>query len=538
MTRLYLPLSRRTFVRLSAYGGAAAALGAASGCSAVGAAPEQVENLIIGSGFGGSITAYRLAQAGHSSVLLERGRRWHVTYPGENVFSNMGIAPPADNRSAWLADHQPLPGIPNNGRPFVHYTGVLEKILGDGIDIVCAAGVGGGSLVYSGMMVQPPQDLFDQVFAATGVTWAEMDATYYPRVRAIMGAPTRLPDDIYNDPHWIATRTFLEQADHAGYTTGGMGRKKSDRLFCAFDWDGARMELSGAIPRQLMEGSYIFGLNSGAKGTLDKFYLGAAEQSGHTEVRELHWAQRILQRSDGWLVECDVIDTGGHVIAQTQILARRLFVCAGTANTTGLLLRAKSEHTIAGLPDAIGAGFGNNGQHIMARQGVGAQVPSVQAGPACAMIFDYENKIGMENGPANIPFPQTLISTGQGIPDTLGTFTWDATMGKVVPHWSASNDMTARNAATAIIDALNTSNGGTNATTGLFGSNLSITFHPLGGCVMGQATDRFGRVMGQRNLYVIDGSLIPGSTPCSNPFWTISANSERCIENILAHDFT
>jgi cholesterol oxidase len=539
MTRLYLPISRRSFVRLSAYGAAAAAFGSA--CSTQSAPPEPVENLIIGTGFGGSITAYRLAQAGHSSVLLERGKRWTVPTPGANVFSNMGLGM-ADNRSAWLADQQPLPGIPPRNPPFVHYTGVLERIHGDGIDIVCAAGVGGGSLVYSGMMVQPPQDLFDQVFGPTGVTWDEMNSMWYPMARSMMGTPTPLPDDIYNDPHWLATRTYLEQADHAGYATGGTGRKRSDRLYCAFDWNGARMEMSGAIPQQLMIGSYIFGLNSGAKGTLDKFYLGMAEMSGRAEVRDLHWVQRIIQRSDGWLVEVDAIDTAGNVMGHTQILARRLFVCAGTANTNGLLLRAKAEHTIDGLPDAIGEGFGNNGQHIMARGNVtrsdGMMVPNVQAGPACAMIFDYDMKIGMENGPANIPLSQMLISTGQGIPDAFGSITWDATMGKIVPHWTASNDASAHAAATQIIANLNAANGGNDSTNTLFTPPNSITFHPLGGCVMGQATDRFGRVMGQRNLYVIDGSLIPGSTPCSNPFWTISANSERCIADILAHDFT
>ncbi len=538
MTRLYLPLSRRTFVRLSAYGTAAAALGATSGCGSPGTTPEAVENLIIGTGFGGAIAAYRLAEAGHSSVLLERGKRWTVEHPGDDVFCNMGVNQ-ADHRCAWLADRQPLPGIPSTGRPFVHYTGVLEKILGNGINIVCPAGVGGGSLVYSGMMVQPPQDLFDEVFADTGVTWSEMNATYYPRVRTMMGTPTPLPDDIYNHPRWVATRTFLEQADHAGYTLGGMGRKKSDRLYCAFDWDGARLEINGSIPEQLMIGSYIFGLNSGAKGTLDKFYLGMAELSGHAEVRPLHWAQRIIQRQDGWLVEIDVIDTAGVVLERRQILARRLFVCAGTANTTGLLLRAKAEHTIEGLPDAIGAFFGNNGQHILARKGVGVNTLSAQSGPACAMIFDYDQRIGMENGPAPLPYTtdqQILISTGQGIPDTLGTIEWDATAGKVVPHWSASNDHTAHAAALTILQTLNSANAGTDATAELLLSE-SITFHPLGGCVMGHATDAFGRVMGQHNLYVIDGSLIPGSTPCSNPFWTISANAERCIERIIRDDF-
>ncbi len=533
MTRLYLPLSRRTFVKMSAYGTAAAAL---VGCGNSG--PEQVENLIIGSGFGGSITAYRLGMAGHSSVLLERGRRWTIDHPGDDVFCDMGVGE-ADNRCAWLADRQPLPGIPAVGPRFVHYTGVLEKILGDGINIVCAAGVGGGSLVYSGMMVQPPQDLFDEVFAGTGVTWADMDANYYPRARSMMGTPTQLPDDIFNHPRWIATHTYLAQADQAGYTNAGMGRKKSDRLYCAFDWDGARLEINQQIPEQLMVGSYIFGLNSGAKGTLDKHYLGAAEAMGTTEVRPLHWAQRIIQRADGWLVEYDIIDTAGTVLEQRQILARRLFVCAGTANTTGILLRAKAENTIEGLPDAIGQHFGNNGQHIMARKGVGVNTLSRQAGPACAMIFDYDARIGMENGPAPLPYTndeQILISTGQGIPDTLGSITWDATMGKVVPHWTPDNDRTAHAAATDIINNLNTATMGTDATTELQ-LNESITFHPLGGCVMGQATDSWGRVIGQHNLYVIDGSLIPGSTPCSNPFWTISANSERCIERIIAEDF-
>src|SRR5689334_11890352 len=96
MRRLYLPINRRTFVRLSAYGGAAAALGV--GCTPSTVNPndggmadrdafengdayiprrtEEVQNLIIGSGFGGSISAYRLGEAGHNSVVLERGRRW------------------------------------------------------------------------------------------------------------------------------------------------------------------------------------------------------------------------------------------------------------------------------------------------------------------------------------------------------------------------------------------------------------------------------------------------------------------------------
>lgn len=155
------------FVRTAAVGAAAVGTLGLSGCDG-GPASERVDTLILGSGFGGSITALRLAQAGHRSVVLERGRRWTIHTPGEDVFSSMRPGD-IDMRSTWLAEQQPLPGIPA-GRRMALYTGVLEKIYGNGIDIVCAAGVGGGSLVYSGMMVQPPRDFFEEVFPTRSPT--------------------------------------------------------------------------------------------------------------------------------------------------------------------------------------------------------------------------------------------------------------------------------------------------------------------------------------------------------------------------------
>ena len=62
-----------------------------------------------------------------------------------------------------------------------------------------------------------------------------------------------------------------------------------------------------------------------------------------------------------------------------------------------------------------------------------------------------------------------------------------------------------------------------------------FTYHPLGGCVLGHATDEYGRVKGYRNLYVTDGSLIPGSIGV-NPFVTITALAERNLSRVLAAD--
>ncbi len=104
-------------------------------------------------------------------------------------------------------------------------------------------------------------------------------------------------------------------------------------------------------------------------------------------------------------------------------------------------------------------------------------------------------------------------------------------------EWEASFDRDAAAAANGILDRLNTENGMGERYT-IPGLDESITFHPLGGCVMGETTDLFGRVNGYDGLYVLDGALIPGSTPCSNPFWTISANAERCLATLIAEDFT
>jgi cholesterol oxidase len=73
----------------------------------------------------------------------------------------------------------------------------------------------------------------------------------------------------------------------------------------------------------------------------------------------------------------------------------------------------------------------------------------------------------------------------------------------------------------------------------MFGVNKvwgdDFVYHPLGGCVLGKATDAYGRLPGHPGLYVVDGSLVPGSTGV-NPFVTITALAERNIEKIIKTD--
>ena len=66
-----------------------------------------------------------------------------------------------------------------------------------------------------------------------------------------------------------------------------------------------------------------------------------------------------------------------------------------------------------------------------------------------------------------------------------------------------------------------------------YDAQARFTAHPLGGAVLGKATDNYGRVHGHRGLYVVDGAAMPGSSAASNPSLTISALAERNIEAIV-----
>ena len=80
---------------------------------------------------------------------------------------------------------------------------------------------------------------------------------------------------------------------------------------------------------------------------------------------------------------------------------------------------------------------------------------------------------------------------------------------------------------------------GTHYRTDLFSGKTfadSTTYHPVGGCPLGKATDLFGRVHGHERLYVMDGALIPGAL-VANPALTVAALAERNIEHILQRDF-
>lgn len=119
-----------------------------------------------------------------------------------------------------------------------------------------------------------------------------------------------------------------------------------------------------------------------------------------------------------------------------------------------------------------------------------------------------------------------------------GHFTYDAATDSARLNWRRDQNTPSVNAAKNLFDRINRRNF-TIYRYDLFGGNRAFaddfTYHPLGGCVLGDATDAYGRAKGYQGLYVVDGSLIPGSLGV-NPFVTITALAERNMARILAED--
>ena len=492
---------------------------------------EAVRAVVIGSGFGGAVAALRLAQAGIDTVVLERGRRWEIT-PEQDTFCTYRKP---DGRAAWLRATAPL----FEEAPVDIYTGIIERIDADGIRVWCAAGVGGGSLVYNAVLYQPTRENFYRVFPDT-IDYEQMDEVFYPRVASLL-KPSPMPPDILASDYYKSTRMFMEQATNAGLP--------NHLLNVAVDWNVIREEIQGKKKPSAIVGEIWYGINSGAKNSLDRNYLVQAEKSGHVEVLPLHIVTDIAEvPGTGFRVTYDRINEAGEVLATQSITCRSLFLGAGSMGTSALLVRAKARGTLSRLNDAIGQGWANNGDTFATRSGLPTTNPG-QGGPAGAVIQHFDNPFG----PVSIiSYPEwdapegTLTSLGMGRPQQMGSFSYNAATDAIQLTWQADAPgnkqvLDAMDYTYKQLDDKNVTSYQHHFAGSFFmkpqtHALAGMTAHPLGGAVMGKACDLYGRVKGYQGLYVVDGAFIPGSAACCNPSFTIAAFAERCLDTIVAED--
>jgi len=485
---------------------------------------EHHQVIVIGTGFGGSVTALRLAQQGVDVTLIERGQRW-----ASGKRDTFATLTKPDNRVAWLSTENTASGTLFHSEPWKPHTGLIERIKGDGMDVVCAAAVGGGSLPYHGMTVQPRGDLFDRVMPDE-LDYDELDQRWYPLVRRTLKA-SPIPDDVLASKPYAMSRRFQEYVKAAGLPD-------AHGVPMPIDWDVVRREIRGELPPVISSGDVIYGVNGPGKHSLDTNYLPAAEATGHVDLLPLHRVERIRRTGAGrWEVSVERLDTDGTVLEHATMTADALFLCAGSPNTTKLLVRAAGNGDIADLPDDVGDFWSTNGD-LLTTQFLPTATGALQGGPASIGSLDWDNP----KGPVTVLFAPVpfgaetygMETVGIFIPDGHGRFSYDGTADAVKLRFPASAHGAALEEARRRVALVGTAAGAKSALD-MTAADPS-TFHPLGGAVIGKVCDRHGRVLGQKGLYVNDGALIPGSTACANPSLTIAALAERNIRQIIAKD--
>lgn len=483
--------------------------------------PEHSPAIIVGSGFGAAVTAARLAEAGMANVVLERGSRW-PNDPWRPIFTDDDLP---DGRGFW--HRQSFTGVTKVPVHFANFGGVLDVAEFPGIDVWHAAAVGGGSVVFTGVMVAPPRRFFDEVFQGS-VSYDELDRVYYPRVQSMLRL-NPMPDDVYRSAPFTHSRLWDDQVRAAGYQP-----VPSDSIF---NWDVVRSELATSSRASAIAARSNLGNSNGAKFDLNQNYLRIAEETGKTTVHPGHRVDALGQDPDGrFVVTVTKLDPSGAVLTTRRITADRVFLGAGSLGTTELLLRAQATGTLPNLNEHVGDGWGTNGDVALARgesglSGLGQGVPSAsriadESGMPMTLESWYVPGIPVETG--------ALASLGMALDPTRVRVGFDAARNAATLSWPTQAQAAVADACRAV-DHRIAERAGSLIGYGALGydANASFTAHPLGGAVLGRVADGYGRVVGHRGLYVTDGAALPGSAGTVNPSLTIAALAERNIEAII-----
>ncbi|MFP5361967.1 MAG: GMC oxidoreductase [Thermoleophilia bacterium] len=321
-------------------------------------ASEHFDAVVVGSGFGGSVTAYRLAEAGRSVCLLERGKPFP---PNSFPRSPLGM-----KSQFW----DPSEGL----------HGMFNLWSFDNIDAIVASGLGGGSLIYANVLLRKDEDWFVREEPGRGswkegyeywpVTRADLDP-HYDRVERMMNVQ-KYPLD---QPPYDKTRKTLAFRD-AAQKLGLDWRLVNLAVTFANDGDPPavgepikedRPNIHGATRLTCkLTGECDLGCNHGSKNTLDYTYITAAWHAG-ADIRTRHEVRSFEPRDGGgYQVEYVIHDaesegrkTDTARLDRHTITCDRLVLAAGTLGTTYLLLSNRA--AFPGLSPALGSRFGGNG---------------------------------------------------------------------------------------------------------------------------------------------------------------------------------
>lgn len=494
------------------------------------AAEVQHDVLVIGTGFGGAVTAARLAERGMRVLALERGPWWG--HAGAHADDSQRRPFPQSLLGARRLLRGVRAGRVRVRRDFlVRADGLLELYLFDRLSVGTASGVGGGSLIYGGLTAQPEADFFEGLPAE--LTPEEL-RPYYARVQAML-RPGRMPEPSERN-------VVFEQA----VTAAGLPMPEYPQLAIAWGDDprggqvfvNAAGELQTTAPHA---GIHTLGRLERSKTTLDLTYVAHALRQG-AEVRALTEALAVAPSKHGYDVHWIDHRTG----QRGRSRARRVVIAAGTLGTLRLLFAARDrDRTLPHVSSALGRRFSPNGDVSLVVTGA-ARLSGTDRGLSGKPLV--RGRLGQRPyAVAETEFPlaalrlptplraragRTTILVGMGRERTTATITY----GNGALLTSADRTLDPQLYA-HLEDELTAIAAGYEPRKTSSRSSL-VSVHPVGGASIGVeaeegVVDHTGQVFGHPGLYVADASLYPLAPGCP-PSMTIAALAERQAELMAA----
>jgi cholesterol oxidase len=519
--------------------------------------------VIVGSGFGGSVSALRLTEKGYSVCVLEMGKRWNQDdFPKTNWNAR---------KYFWA--------------PAIGCYGILQMTLVKDAFFLHGAGVGGGSLVYANTLLVPPDDAWKDP-RWVGLDWRSALAPHYDTAKKMLGA---VPSEVIveTDRMLKSVAEDMGRGDTwhratVGVYFGEPGKTVPDPFF-----GGEGPDRTGCIRC----GGCMVGCRHGAKNTLDKNYLYLAEKRGAKIVPEARvvdirpLGEASSNKTDAGY-EISLKKATGFFHPVTKIRARGVVVSAGSYGSVELLMKCKERGSLPGLSPELGKYLRTNSEAIL---GVRSKKKDVDYSKGIAItsgvfvddkthveIVRYSEgsdamalltTVLTDDGPF---WPRWMRLIGNMIRRPFDIFKsifpwgwakkaaillvmqpidnhlryrlrrvwwkpWKKKLdtandsGKPVPVYLPMANEVARRMAekmdgvpqSGVLEVV---------------LNKATTAHVLGGCPIGMTkedgvVDPAGRVYGYENLYVIDGSIIPANLGV-NPSLTITAMAERAMSEV------
>lgn len=316
---------------------------------------SEYDYVVIGSGFGGSVSALRLAQKGYRVAVLEKGRRYRTEdFPQTNW--NL-------RKYLWL--------------PRLGLYGIQVLTLFRNVFVLSGTGVGGGSLVYANNLLIPPDEVFRKPEWGPG-DWKAKLAPYYAKARDMLGA-VRCPQVGQADRLLAEVGRELRGEDtfhvnDVGVFFGPPGKTVPDPYF-----DGEGPPRTGCTHC----GACMIGCPVGGKNTLDKNYLYLAERAGARIFPETE-ATAIRPRAGGGYTVFTRQPTGLRHPRRT-FTARGVVLSGGVLGTVKLLQKCRDAGFLPGLSPRLGDGVRTNSEALL---GVKANDPGA----------NYSDQIAITSG--------------------------------------------------------------------------------------------------------------------------------------------